>query len=150
MKKQMLFKIVTLTIISIMLLSVGVVSVAAFPETISPRWAYISSTAYLFDKDQELTNYDIFGIGGNTTVPSGYYAYVKVELQYLNSNGRWVNFDTWEDEGRTNALVEEYIRVTPGYSYRLLLTHKCLDANGNVLETFNNEADYYLTSLPRN
>ena len=150
MKKQILFKIITLTIISTILLSIGVVSVAALPETISPRWSYISSTAYLFDKDQVLANYDILGVGGNTMVPSGYYAYVKVQLQYLNNSGNWVNFATWEDEGRTSALVEEYVQVTPGYTYRLKLTHKCLDANGNVLETFYDEADNYIASLPRN
>lgn len=150
MKKQILFKIVTLTITSIILLSVGVVSVAALPETISPRWSYISSTAYLFDVDQELANYDILACGGHTLATGNRNAYVKVELQYLNSNGRWVNYATWEDSAYVSATVEEYIRVTPGYSYRLLLTHKVMDANGNVLETFNNEASYYIHSDARN
>lgn len=150
MKKQILFKVITSTMISVILLSFGVVSAAALPETISPRWSYISSTAYLFDKDQVLADYDILGIGGNTTVPSNLYAYVKVQLQYLNNNGNWVNFGTWEDQGRASAALEEYVRVTPGYTYRLKLTHKCLDANGNVLETFNNEASNYIASLPRN
>lgn len=150
MKKQMLFKSLVLVVLSVMFLAVGVTSMAAVPETIQPRWTYISSTGYLFDIDQELANYDIFAIGGDTTVPSSRYAYVKVELQYVNSSGRWVSFRTWEDQGRGAALVEEYIQVTPGYTYRLLLTHKAMDANGNVLETFTNEPSYYITSLPRN
>ena len=148
MKKQILFKILALVVLSVILLSIGVISVAAEGENISPRWTYISSTGYLFEKDQELEDYDILACGGNT-VASGTnrYAYVKVQLQYLNNNGSWVNFATWEDQTRIGALVEEYIQVTPGYTYRLLLTHKVLDANGNVLETFTNEPDYYITSI---
>lgn len=149
MKKQILVKFLSLLMLSMMLLSIGVTSTAAFPETIEPRWTYISRTSYLFEKDQVLADYDIVACGGITVVPSNYYAYVKVQLQYLDGN-TWRNFATWEDEGRTSAAIEEYVRVTPGYTYRLKLTHKCLDANGNVLETFNNEASNYVASLPRN
>lgn len=147
MKKQKLFKIIILAVLC--LFAFGIPSLAALKETIEPRWSYITSTGYLFTKDQELTNYDIFGVGGNTTVPSSRYAYVKVELQYLNNSGSWVNFGTWEDEGRAGAAVEEYIQVTPGYTYRLKTTHKAMDANGNVLETFYDEPDYYIASFSR-
>lgn len=142
----MVLKILVLTVLSVMLLSLGMISTAS---SIQPRWSYISSVAYLFEKDQVLADYDILACGGDTTVAGTRYAYVKVELQYLR-NGVWTNYAVWEDEGRAGAGVEEYIRVTPGYTYRLLTTHKAMDANGNVLETFNDQSDYYIASLPRN
>ena len=149
MKKQMLLKLVIVVVLNVMILSIGVVSTAAMKDPASIQWTYIDSTSYLFDKDQELANYDILACGGITTVSGLKTAYVKVELEYLDGT-TWKNFDTWIDQGRTGAGVEEYVQVTPGYSYRLKLTHKALDANGNVLETFYDEADYYITSLPRN
>lgn len=153
MKKQLLLKIVALITVNVMIISLGLTTLAANNESaetyVTPRWSTLSMCAYLFDKDQVLEDYDIFACGGSTSVPLHYYAYVKVELQYLNRNGNWINFDSWEDQGHMEAVVEKYIQVMPGYSYRLLLTHKALDGNGNVIETFYDEPDYYLTSASR-
>lgn len=149
MKKQMILKLIIVVVLNVMILSIGTASMAAVKDPILTRWSHISSTSYLFDKDQELENYDILACGGITTVPSTKYAYVKVDLEYLDGN-TWKNFATWTDQGRVSAGVEEYVQVTPGYTYRLKLTHKALDANGNVLETFYDEADYYIASFSRN
>lgn len=137
-----------LVVLNVIIVSFGLTTFGAVKEEIQPRWSYLSTCSYLFEKDTELPDYDILACGGETTVPGGKYAYVKVELQYL-VNGNWENFGTWEDEDYICANVEKYIIVTPGYTYKLKLTHKAKNANGTVLETFNDESDYYITSLPR-
>ena len=135
-------------VLSVFLLSIGVTTFAAVRETVSPRWTYLMGTANLFDKEATYTDYDIVACGGTTTTPQNINACVEVELQYLE-NGTWKRFAFWEDYGHMGAAVEEYVRVRPGYTYRLVLTHQAYDRNGNLLETFNDISDYYVVSLPR-
>lgn len=147
MKNNLLNRIVALVAMTVVLVSSGLTTFAADP--IMPRWSILAVCDNMFTKEYEYADYDIFGCGGATSVPSGYYAYVYVELQCL-VNGSWRYYDSWEDSGYVSAIVEEYIEVTPGYSYQLLITHEARNANGVTLETFEDRAPNYLVSYARN
>lgn len=149
MKKQILLKILALVVLNVFVMSLGMTTFAATQPTVSPRWSTLISCSYLFELDESLQYYDVVACGGATVVGSNIYGYVKVELERL-VNGTWKNFATWEDQDHMGVTIEEYVAVTPGYSYRLHVTHKALDANDNVLETYSYYSDYYVTSLPRN
>lgn len=148
MKKTFL-RFIALIVLNVFLLSLGLATCATARENISPRWSYLSSCSNLFRKDATYDEYDVIACGGNTTTPLNVNACVEVELQRL-VNGNWQRYAFWEDYGHMTATVEEYLRVAPGYTYRLLLTHMAYDTNGNLLETFNNEPSYYIVSAPRN
>lgn len=77
---------------------------------------------------------------GGTEVPYGYEAYVKVELQQKNGTS-WTTIKTWTDQGGSYAMVSKYYAVTSGYKYRLKLTHKAYDSNGNLIETITTYSD---------
>lgn len=147
--KKTFFRFITLIVLNVFLLSAVGVTCAAVKENVSPRWTYLMGTANLFEKYATYTDYDIIACGGTTSTAPTINACVEVELQYLE-NGTWKRFAFWEDYGRTGAAVEEYVRVWPGYTYRLLLTHMAYDTNGNLLETFSDEPGYYIASAPRN
>lgn len=147
MKNSLLNRLVALVVMIVVLVSTGLTTFAA--DTIMPRWSYLTICDNMFTKEYEYADYDVFGCGGATSVPVGYYAYVYVELQRL-VNGRWQYYESWEESGYASAVIEEYIPVTPGYSYQLILRHEARNANGVTLETFNDEADFYLVSYARN
>lgn len=71
---------------------------------------------------------------GGTQVPYGYEAYVKVELQRYTTSG-WTTIKTWTDRDTDYAMVCKNYAVMTGYDYRLKLTHKAYDSNGNLIET---------------
>ena len=149
MNKQTFLKFIAFAVLNVFIISSGVASFAAIREPDAEiQWSHINTCGNLFEKVSSTSDYDIFGCGGSTTVAVNKYAYVKVELKYL-SNGVWKNFHTWEDKHHMTAAVDETIQVEPGYTYKLVLTHKAYDANDNLLETYNDEADNYLISLPR-
>lgn len=146
--KKTFFRMITMVILNVLLLSIGMTAFAATKTTVMPRWTYLVGTAYLFEKSETYDEYDIIACGGDTSTPLNVNAYVSVELQYL-VNGSWQRVAFWDEYGNMSATVEEYVRVRPGYTYRLLLTHQAYDTNGNLLETFNDQPDYYVVSLPR-
>ena len=71
---------------------------------------------------------------GATTVRSGYYAEVVVELQKYD--GGWYTIATWSDTDSDFASVSKTYTATSGYSYRLRLTHTAYDRNWNYIESF--------------
>ncbi len=77
---------------------------------------------------------------GGTEVPDGYEAYVKVELQQKNGTS-WTTIKTWTDRYEAYAMVSNYYAVMSGYQYRLKLTHKAYDSNGNLIETITKYSD---------
>ena len=77
---------------------------------------------------------------GGTEVPDGYEAYVKVELQQKNGTS-WTTIKTWTDQGGSYAMVSRYYAVMSGYQYRLKLTHKAYDSNGNLIESIPDYSD---------
>ena len=79
-------------------------------------------------------------IYGGTEVPPNYDAYVKVELQRKNGTS-WTTIKTWTDRYESYAMVSCYYAVTSGYQYRLKLTHKAYDSNGNLIETLTTYSD---------
>lgn len=149
MKNNLLNRVVALTATFIILLSTCLSAYAADEVKEPRRWSYMVSCSDMFIKSAEYANYDVFGCGGSTMTRSGYYAYVYVELDRL-VNGYWRYYDSWEDEGYMAAATEEYIPVTPGYTYRLVLRFEARDANGNTLEYLDDESNHYLASYSRN
>lgn len=79
-------------------------------------------------------------IHGGTEVPDGYEAYVKVELQQKNGTS-WTTIKTWTDRYEAYAVVSKNYAVLSGYNYRLKLTHKAYDSNGNLIETITDYSD---------
>lgn len=115
---------------------------AALPSTgdiISPNYIVINAT----ENDFVLKSLGYFECYGATDVPSGYTAYVKVELQ--QNDGGWSTIKTWSDKDYISAFVDENYAVMSGYSYRLKLTHKAYDSNDNLIETVTkySEVIYY-------
>lgn len=72
---------------------------------------------------------------GSTTVRSGYYAEVVVELQQYK-NSEWNTIKTWSDTDSDFASVYKTCSVSSGYSYRLRLTHTAYDSNWKYIESF--------------
>ena len=79
-------------------------------------------------------------IYGGTEVPPNYDAYVKVELQQWNGTS-WTTIKTWTDRYESYAMVSRNYAVMSGYTYRLKLTHKAYDSNGNLIETLTTYSD---------
>ena len=82
----------------------------------------------------------VLEVYGGTQVPYGYEAYVKVELQRKNGSS-WTTIKTWTDQGGSYAMVRSYYAVMGEYDYRLKLTHKAYDSNGNLIETITKYSD---------
>ena len=115
---------------------------AALPSTgdiVSPNNIIINATEY----DFVLKSLGVLECYGATDVPSGYIAYVKVELQ--QKDGSWSTIKTWSDRYECFAIVDENYAVASGYSYRLKLTYKAYDSNDNLIETLTDYSDiiYY-------
>lgn len=88
----------------------------------------------------EWTGTNTLKIHGGTEVPDGYEAYVKVELQQKNGTS-WTTIKTWTDRYESYAMVSSYYAVMSDYEYRLKLTHKAYDSNGNLIETITKYSD---------
>lgn len=82
----------------------------------------------------------VLEVYGGTEVPHGYESYVKVELQRKDGTS-WTTIKTWTDQGGSYAMVSSYYAVMSGYQYRLKLTHKAYDSNGNLIETITKYSD---------
>ena len=92
------------------------------------------------DSSLEWEDTNSLAIYGGTLVPNGYDAYVKVELQQKNGTS-WTTIKTWTDRYEAYAMVSRNYAVTSGYQYRLKLTHKAYDSNGNLIETLTTYSD---------
>lgn len=99
-------------------------------EAVAPANIIISAT----DNYIEWVGTNTLEIAGGTEVPHGYEAYVLVELQQKNGSS-WKTIKTFTDQGGSYAMVSRYYAVMSGYDYRLKLTHKAYDSNGNLIET---------------
>lgn len=149
MNKKILLKVMALVVLNVFIISSGISTFAAIKEPDSINWTYINSCGYYFQVEETTDSYDVFGCDGSTTCAPKYQAYVKVQVQYLTSNG-WQDYLYMEDTDYCSASVSRNIAVMSGYTYRLYITHKILNSNGAVLETYGPyESDNYLTSLPR-
>lgn len=104
--------------------------------SIAPANIIISVTESLLEWEGTNT----LEVYGGTQVPDGYEAYVKVELQQKNGTS-WTTIKTWTDQDTDYAMVSRYYAVTSGYKYRLKLTHKAYDSNGNLIETLTTYSD---------
>lgn len=82
----------------------------------------------------------VLEVYGGTEVPPNYDAYVKVELQQKNGTS-WTTIKTWTDRYESYAMVSSYYAVMGEYDYRLKLTHKAYDSNGNLIETITKYSD---------
>ncbi len=103
---------------------------------IAPANIIISVTENLLEWESS----GILEVYGGTEVPDGYEAYVKVELQRKDGTS-WTTIKTWTDRGGAYAMASSYYAVTSGYQYRLKLTHKAYDSNGNLIETITKYSD---------
>lgn len=148
MNKKNILKVAIFAVLSIVIISMGT-CLAAIKEPDSVQWSYITSTSILLDKCEEYEDYDIFECAADTSSSYGTTAYVKVELKYYK-DGKWQVYDSWEDSGNRLAAVDECIRVTPGYTYRVFTTHKVYSSSGALLETFTDKSSNTIASLSRN
>lgn len=150
MNKKILLKVISLVVLNVFIISSGISTFAAIKEPDSINWSYLHSCGHYFQLKESYENVDVFACEGSTTCAPSYQAYVKVQVQYLTTNG-WEDYLYMEDTGYGNASTYRDVVVMTGYTYRLYLTHKVLNSSGVVLETFGPyESDNYLTSLPRN
>ena len=139
MKKQGSKK--TIALIMATVLGLSTVTAMAAPEkeasitktgesAIMPRYIAITDTS------TELTLIgSTLNCYGYTGVQQGYKAHVTVELQRRGST--WTTIRTWVATGGMTAAVDQnYTSYSSYYKYRLKVTHKSLDSNGNVLESY--------------
>ena len=76
------------------------------------------------------------------------YKDLLTELKYYK-DGSWQVYDSWEDSGNRFGGVDELVRVTPGYTYRVYTTHKVFSSSGALLETFTDRSSNTITSPSR-
>ena len=147
MKKNTLFRIITVVVLNVVVISFGVTSFAAAKnpgiDVARPNWTYLNTCGLLFQKTD--TKY-LIAIGGTTATPINIDAYVYISLQQLNG-GKWKEIMHYEDQGDMYAGYSGDQVVPAGYTYRLVVTHKAIDKNGKVLETFEQESSNYITYL---
>ena len=147
MNKKSILKIAVVAILSIVVISMGT-CLAVIKEPDSLQWSYISSIGLYLTKYATYDDYDVLLCSADTSSSYGTTAYVKMELKYYK-NGAWQVFDSWEDSGNRAALVEDYVRVTPGYTYRLFTTHKVYNSSGTLLETYTDRSSNTVASPSR-
>ncbi len=136
MKKQML-KIISL-VLAVVLCCAGITVIAndhlaegTIGSEISPCFTAIQSCSRTFTKEN---NWGKLYCEGDTSTYQGYKGSVTVELQHYD--GEWTTIKSWTDSPNdTFAVVGEYYYVETG-SYQLKVTHKALNSNGTVAETF--------------
>ena len=140
MKKKGFMKALAIVMASAMCLALpGIGTYAkAFPSNIGIAPANIIIEAC--DNYLVWESSGVLEVYGGTEVPHGYESYVKVELQQKNGTS-WTTIKTWTNQGGSYAMVSSYYAVTSGYKYRLKLTHKAYDSNGNLIETITDYSD---------
>ena len=140
MKKKGFKKALAIVMVAAMCLALPGIGTYAqeLPENIgiAPANIIISATENLL----EWVGTNTLEIYGGTQVPPNYDAYVKVELQQKNGTS-WTTIKTWTDRYEAYAMVSRNYAVTSGYQYRLKLTHKAYDSNGNLIETITKYSD---------
>lgn len=115
-------------------LSTGALHVsAATPETDNDIVLPVNIAITATDNNLYFKSTGVLKCMGATDVQGGYTAYVSVALQQKGSS--WTSIKTWSHKGGITAVVDENYAVAKGYSYRLKLTHKAYDSNGNLIET---------------
>ena len=135
MKKTGLRKMLAIVMAAAMCLSlpgIGTYASAASAEgsAVAPANIIIIAT----DNYLEWVGTNVLECYGSTDVPHGYESYVKVELQRLEGS-TWRTIKTWTDQGGSCATVCQNYAVLSNYDYRLKITHKAYDGNGNLIET---------------
>ena len=63
----------------------------------------------------------------------GYTTDAAMRLQWLNSEGIWINYKSWYDEGRV-ANFDETWNVPKGRTYRVKVVGDVYDEDGNWVE----------------
>ena len=147
MNKKSILKVAIFAVLSIVIISMGT-CLAAIKEPDSTQWSYITSTGIFLDKYAEYADYDVLLCSADTSSSYGTTGYVKVELKYYK-DGSWQVYDSWEDSGNRFGGVDELVRVTPGYTYRVYTTHKVFSSSGALLETFTDRSSNTITSPSR-
>lgn len=71
---------------------------------------------------------------GRTEVQYGYIAGLVIELQQYD--GQWETIKTWSASDSTIVALSKDWYVTSGYQYRLKLTHKAINSNNAVIDSF--------------
>ena len=71
---------------------------------------------------------------GSVSCYPGYTAYTVMRLQWKDSDGVWMNWESWYDEGN---MVDYYetSQIPHGRIYRVRVVADVWDANGNWVET---------------
>ncbi len=136
MKKRMV-KLISLAL-ALVLCCVGITVIAddhltegAIGSEISPHFTAIATCSRMLQKENSLGK---LYCEGTTKTYQGYKGSVTVELQHYDGN--WTTIKTWSDSpNSTYAVVGEYYYVGTG-SYQLKVTHKALNSNGTVAETY--------------
>lgn len=137
MKKDKVLKIVTFLVLTIFMLSLGVMSFAKQIEPDHVNWDHLHSCGYIFEESED--DYGVFICGGSTTTSIDKYSVVLVELlqlQFVNEEAVWEPYYSFGDEDIGIALAEEEVEVDTDYTYRLRITHQVKDASGDLLEEY--------------
>ena len=121
----------------------GVFAIPCFAATtdenvIMPRYTYFKLLTANFVINENT------GISTSTATSysvNGYTNEVVCKLQRQRTNG-WTTVKTWTATGTGYASVDKDWALMSGYTYRLHVTYRILDANGNILET-TSTARYY-------
>ncbi len=140
--KQKFLKVMLVTMLALMSISLGVVTFAAESEPgIEPIWDKLITCSYGFEK----AGTDKIDIFGSTTTPPQYDAYTMVELEYLKG-GTWTNYYTWERQSFFSATIEDTLTVPTGYTYRIKITHQARpEGSHEVLESFEQYSENVIT-----
>lgn len=124
-------KIISLTILCIILFSFGLLAYADKIDTeITPLWTNLNSVTSSLSID----SYGIATCDGTMVHnKSGGTCILVMNLQKY-SNNAWSTITTWTAEGNLSCYNEEYRAVTRG-TYRLVVTGKVYDSYGNFIES---------------
>lgn len=68
---------------------------------------------------------------------------IECKLQRYN-NSKWNTVKTWTDSGYGYASIYENWAVPAGYNYRIYVTYKVYDSNGDCVETVTRSDSGYL------
>lgn len=139
MEKKVLLKVVALAAVALMCLSGISVSAAEQNDpidsdkvnaAISPCFLAIVSC----ENNLTLNSGGRLTCEGKTEVQYGYIAGLTIELQQYDE--QWKTIKTWSASDSTVVSLSKDWYVISGYQYRLKLTHKAMNTNYAVIESF--------------
>ena len=131
-----------LSMIMAVVLAVGFV-IPCFAATtdknvITPRYTYFELLTANFVINE---NSGISTSTASCYSVSGYTVQIVGKLQRERTNG-WTTLKTWTATATEYVEIDQNWALLSGYTYRLYVTYRVLDANGNILET-TSTARYY-------